>query len=57
MREKIVVAPHGSAWEVRSEKAKRFTSLHRTKELAVAAAGVQAKKKKTELIILGAHKK
>ena len=51
MEEKLVVAPHGSAWEVRTEKSGRFRSIHKTKNLAVTAAGTQAKKKHTTIIV------
>ena len=57
MKEKLVVAPHGSAWEVRPEHKKRFTSLHRTKDLAVETANREAKKKHTTVMIAAKPKK
>jgi hypothetical protein len=51
MKERLVVAPRGSAWEVRPENKKRFTSIHKTKDLAVETANREAKKKKTTVMI------
>jgi hypothetical protein len=56
MKEKLVVAPHGSAWEVRPEHRKRFTSIHKTKDLAVETANKEAKKKQTTVMILPKRK-
>ncbi len=57
MKEKLVVAPRGSAWEVRSEHEKRFTSLHKTKDLAVETANREAKKKHTTVMVAAKPKK
>jgi hypothetical protein len=57
MKEKLVVAPHGGAWEVRPEHGERFTSLHRTKRLALKTANREAKKKHTTVMIAAKPKK
>jgi transposase len=52
MMERLIVAPRKGVWEVRPESGTRFTSLHRTRDLAVRTARREAEKKKATVRVL-----